>query len=59
MDLEMDISAAHISTPLDLDKLIAFDDFNFAHDIGGIRKHINRNNGQLTEYFLPRCAAHQ
>lgn len=57
MNLTMDITATHISgMPLDLEKFLGFDRFNFAHDIYGIMEHIDRNNGQLQHGFLPRCA---
>lgn len=41
---------------LDLKKLLAFDDFNFNHDVGYIYLHINRTTGLLENCFLPRCA---
>ena len=57
MDAEMDISATHSNgCPLDLEKLLAFDDFNFMHDITGIRNCISRKTGKLTKCFLPRSA---
>lgn len=55
--IEMDILATHANgCPLDLGKLVAFDDFNFAHDIGGIGRHLDRTTGRLGGCFLPRCA---
>ncbi len=42
--------------PLDLEKLLAFDAFNFMHDVGGIYRHIDRSSGFLQNCFLPRCA---
>ncbi len=57
LDLTMDIEAAHCNgCPLDLAKFLAFDDANFSHDLGGIRRHINRETGELGDCFLPRCA---
>ena len=57
ISLSMDITATHISgTPLDLEKLLAFDKFNFAHDINGIMGHLNREDGKLKRGFLPRCS---
>lgn len=46
---------------LDLNKLAAFDDFNLAHDIHGINRHLDRDDssptaGGLLHHFLPRCA---
>lgn len=57
LSLTMDLSACHANgCPLDLEKLLAFDDFNFYHDIWGIRRHLNRTTGKLENCFLPRCA---
>ena len=57
--LQMDLSATHCNcTPIDFEKLLAFDDFNFSHDIYGIMDTIDRTNGQLTHGFLPRCSKH-
>jgi len=59
MDLVMDISAAHLTTKLDLTKLLEFDNINFFHDVLGIQHHINRNNGELEDCFLPRCTLNE
>lgn len=57
MDATMDIEATHCSgNPLDLQKLLAADDFNFAHDVFGIRRHIDRATGKLMQCFSPRCS---
>ena len=49
-EIDMDLTACHLNgCPLDLDKLADFDDFNFYHDIFGIRNNINRTNGKLKE----------
>ncbi|MBL0922423.1 MAG: hypothetical protein IBJ10_09895 [Phycisphaerales bacterium] len=56
----MDLTACHCNgTPLDLDALLAADDFDFAHDLFGIRENINRKTGELDNCFLPRCAHHE
>ena len=56
----MDITACHLNAcPLDLQKLLDADDGNFAHDVLGIRRHINRNTAQLEDCFIPRCAKPQ
>jgi hypothetical protein len=56
-DQMMDLEAVHSNgCPLDFDKLLSFDDGNFAHDVLGIRQHIDRETGQLAGYFMPRCA---
>lgn len=54
LSLTMDLTATHLNgTPLRL----AADDFNFAHDVFGIERHINRRTGKLQNCFLPRFAA--
>lgn len=54
----MDITATHLNgQPLRLADLLDSDDFNFAHDIAGIRKHLNRETGKLDGCFLPRFSA--
>lgn len=53
----MNVTACHLNgCPLDLEGLRAADDFNFAHDMLGIDKHINRETGRLMDHFLPRFA---
>jgi len=55
IDAQMDIAATHLNgTPLDLERMLEADDANFGHDVFGIRRHINRTNGQLEDCFLPR-----
>ncbi len=57
MDWLMDIAACHLNgCPLQLQELAAADDFNFSHDVFGIRRHIDRTTGKLTDSFLPRFA---
>jgi hypothetical protein len=55
MDTVMDISAVHLKTPIDLDRLLEFDDFNLLHDVFGIIRHINRETGELKNCFLPKA----
>lgn len=52
----MDLDNADKSVGMDFDRLLAADDFTFAHDIGGIMSHMDRETGELTDCFLPRCA---
>jgi hypothetical protein len=53
----MDIDACHCNgTPLKLQELLDADDANFAHDVFGITRHIDRTTGKLTNCFLPRFA---
>ena len=54
-DLDMDITACHLNgTPLRLADLLAADDFNFTHDVFGIRRFMDRTTGKLTGFFSPR-----
>lgn len=51
----MDVIAVHMNgRPLRLEALLAADDFNFAHDVFGIRRHLDRDTGELTQCFVPR-----
>ncbi|WP_414462924.1 hypothetical protein [Hyphomicrobium sp. DY-1] len=43
--------------PLDLDRLLAADNFNFLHDVFGISRHLDRETGKLQNHFRPRYAA--
>lgn len=58
MDWWMDIIAVHVNgNPLRLNDLLQADDFNFAHDVFGICRHLDRSTGQLTDHFSPRFSA--
>lgn len=52
----MDLTAAHNTVPLNLTALLAADDSNFAHDVGGIACHIDRTTGDIKDGFYPRFA---
>jgi hypothetical protein len=55
LDVHMDLCAVHLNgCPLRLGELLDADDFNFWHDIAGIRRHLNRETGELVNCFLPR-----
>lgn len=57
LELEMDLTACHANgCPLKLRELLAAEPYEFAHDVGGIHRHINRETGQLENCFLPRFA---
>jgi hypothetical protein len=62
MSLDMDLTACHANgTPLNLDALLAADDFNFAHDVLGIQRHMDRDDasptaGRCLNCFVPRFA---
>lgn len=52
---QMDITAYHCNgNPLMLKELLDADDFNFAHDVFGIRRNLDRNTGKLLNFFSPR-----
>ncbi len=54
-ELEMDLTAVHLNIcKLRLDELLNADEFNFAHDILGIRRHLNRQTCELERCFIPR-----
>ena len=56
MDADMDVSACHIVCPLKLEELLVAGDGDFAHDVAGIKRHINRESGELGDCFVPRFA---
>ena len=58
--LAMDLEYANDNgKKLDVEKLLTFNDENFAHDILGISAHINRfygdDQGKMLDCFEPRC----
>jgi len=58
MTLHMDLCATHANgNPMDFQRLLDADDFNFAHDIVGIQNHISRETGKLMNCFSPRFSA--
>jgi len=58
LEAHMDVSAVNATCcKLKLAELAEADDFNFSHDLFGIRRHLNRKTGQLEDCFLPRFAA--
>ncbi len=59
-EANMDLTATHANgCPLRLDELLEADKFDFAHDIFGIKKNINRKTGEIENCFLPRYAQHE
>ena len=57
-DFQMDITAIHANGhPLRLRELLEADEFNFIHDVFGIRTHLNRKTGKLCNGFRPRFHA--
>jgi len=54
--LDMETALKHEQNKgIDLDVLLRFDDGNFAHDVFGIHRHLNRETGELMDCFSPRC----
>ncbi len=59
IQIEMDITAVHANgCPLRLKDFLEAPSFDFSHDIVGIRRHLNRDTGQLEDCFLPRYTNH-
>jgi hypothetical protein len=57
LKIVMDLSLCHrLACKLDLAGLLNADNSNFVHDIMGIRRHLNRQTGQLMQCFEPRYA---
>lgn len=52
--LYMDIQATHAQSPIRLQELADAGDGDFAHDVFGILRHLDRKSGQLSDGFLPR-----
>lgn len=52
----MDLEFCNDDVPLDFEKLLAFGDSDFQHDIIGIYQNFNRTTRTLDNCFLPRCA---
>jgi hypothetical protein len=57
VEIQMDLTAVHANgCPMDFKKLESFDDFNFMHDIVGIRDCLDRRSGKLLRNFSPRAS---
>lgn len=56
MSLIMDLECCMNLFELRLEEFLNADDFNFAHDIVGIQKNLNRETKKMNNYFLPRFA---
>lgn len=56
----MDIESTHCNgCPLKLEDMLEAGDGDFAHDVFGIYRHIDRNTGKLADGFLPRFSRQQ
>ena len=56
LTVALDVEHAHAQIPMDIDRLLLADRFNFSHDICGISRHMNRETGRLENCFVPRFA---
>jgi hypothetical protein len=54
LSLNMDLEVCLHNNLIDLETLNSFDFPNMAHDLFGIRAHMDRRNGKLRNCFLPR-----
>jgi hypothetical protein len=55
LEIRMDLVVTHANgNPMDFERLAEADDFNFAHDVFGIYRHLDRETGKLGDCFLPR-----
>lgn len=55
MTIIMDLMACHFhGQKLRLEDLLAADDLNLIHDVGGINRHLDRQTYKLTDGFSPR-----
>lgn len=52
----LDVATAHRICPLELGLLLSAGNGDFAHDVFGIFKHLDREAGILRDCFLPRTA---
>lgn len=58
--LALTLTLVHLNTcPLDLQRLLEADDFNFLHDIRGIQRYLDTSTGGLRYCFIPRFAVNQ
>ena len=58
LELMMDLEYASDESPIDFEKLLAFDDGDFAHDIIGIYENFNRVTLTMDNCFSPRSTLH-
>jgi hypothetical protein len=55
----LDLFFANENVPMDFERLLNFPLADFAHDIFGIQRHMNRQTTKLEDCFVPRCAKNQ
>ncbi|WP_144473036.1 DUF6874 family protein [Bacillus pumilus] len=56
LSLKMDLFYTNEEIPLDFERLLNADNFNFSHDIVGIQNNLNRKTLKMDNLFLPRFA---
>lgn len=56
LDIEMDLVAAHMTMGLDLKGLYSAKLSDLLHDVFGINRNINHDDGTLQNGFVPRYA---
>lgn len=54
LQVEMDIVLANATHPLRLDDFLKAERMDFAHDVYGIQKNLDRATGELKNFFTPR-----
>jgi len=54
LSVEMDLTAVHSVSPLRLEDFLNAERIDFAHDVYGIQKNIDRSTGKLKNFFEPR-----
>ena len=59
LSLIMDLECTDNEFNLRLDELLTTDDYNFAHDICGIQRHIDRKAKTMGDFFVPRFATNE
>ena len=59
IEMEMDLVAVHKCCPLRLADLLGTNDFDFVHEIVGIRENFYRKTGYFQNGFWPRFAVHE
>lgn len=56
-EMEQDLALAHINgCKLDFEALLTCDITALAHDLVGIKHHLDPETGQLRDHFRPKCA---
>jgi hypothetical protein len=50
----MDLEVVHAREGLRLRELLAADRYEFGHDVFGIRRNLDRDTGELRDFFSPR-----